>query len=163
MSVLGLDSGYTVKYNPLPSGVPLGLALGDRVVKHCWGLHHTHLKDGPVPVLTCTSLEHTLCLTTCRQELKFQINSEIFFTLPAPCVTRSQRMEECIPGDHMSEYLFLPCRGQKRFISQFPSEGWYFPWPSLSLPASACYQDKTVLVIENIFKLCKKLSQLQLL
>ena len=24
MSVLGLDSGYTVKYNPLPSGVPSG-------------------------------------------------------------------------------------------------------------------------------------------
>ena len=27
MSLLGLDSGYTVKYNPLPSGVPLGFAL----------------------------------------------------------------------------------------------------------------------------------------
>ena len=24
MSVLGLDLGYTVKYNPLPSGVPSG-------------------------------------------------------------------------------------------------------------------------------------------
>ena len=24
MSILGLDSGYTVKYNPLPSGVPSG-------------------------------------------------------------------------------------------------------------------------------------------
>ena len=29
MSVLGLDSGYTVKYNPLPSGVPSGFALGN--------------------------------------------------------------------------------------------------------------------------------------
>ena len=29
MSVLGLDSGYTIKYNPLPSGVPLGFALGN--------------------------------------------------------------------------------------------------------------------------------------
>ena len=28
MSVLGLNSGYTVKYNPLSSGVPLGFALG---------------------------------------------------------------------------------------------------------------------------------------
>ena len=28
MSVLGIDSGYTVKYNPLPSGVPSGFALG---------------------------------------------------------------------------------------------------------------------------------------
>ena len=27
MSVLGLDSGYTVKYNPLPSGVPSGKGL----------------------------------------------------------------------------------------------------------------------------------------
>ena len=27
MSVLGLNSGYTIKYNPLPSGVPSGLAL----------------------------------------------------------------------------------------------------------------------------------------
>ena len=27
VSVLGLDSGYTVKYNPLPSGVPSGFAL----------------------------------------------------------------------------------------------------------------------------------------
>ena len=29
MSVLGLDSGYTVKYNPLPSGAPSGFALGN--------------------------------------------------------------------------------------------------------------------------------------
>ena len=29
MSVLGLNSGYTVKYNPLSSGVPLGFALGN--------------------------------------------------------------------------------------------------------------------------------------
>ena len=29
MSVLGLDSGYMVKYNPLPSGVPSGFALGN--------------------------------------------------------------------------------------------------------------------------------------
>ena len=29
MSVLGLDSGYTVKYNPLPSGVPSGFAIGN--------------------------------------------------------------------------------------------------------------------------------------
>ena len=28
MSVLGLDSGYTVKYNPLPSGVPSGTPSG---------------------------------------------------------------------------------------------------------------------------------------
>ena len=28
MSVLGLNSGYTVKYTPLPSGVPLALPLG---------------------------------------------------------------------------------------------------------------------------------------
>ena len=28
MSVLELDSGYTVKYNPLPSGGLLGIALG---------------------------------------------------------------------------------------------------------------------------------------
>ena len=28
MSVLGLDSGCTVKYNPLPSGVPLGTPSG---------------------------------------------------------------------------------------------------------------------------------------
>ena len=28
MFVLGLDSGYTVKYNRLPSGVPSGFALG---------------------------------------------------------------------------------------------------------------------------------------
>ena len=27
MSVLGFFSGYTVKYNPLPSGVPSGFAL----------------------------------------------------------------------------------------------------------------------------------------
>ena len=27
MSLLGLDSGHTVKYNPLPSGVPSGFAL----------------------------------------------------------------------------------------------------------------------------------------
>ena len=29
MAVLGLDLGYTVKYNPLPSGVPSGFALGN--------------------------------------------------------------------------------------------------------------------------------------
>ena len=29
LSVLGLDSGYTVKYTPLPSGVPSGFALGN--------------------------------------------------------------------------------------------------------------------------------------
>ena len=29
LSMLGLDLGYTVKYNPLPSGVPLGFALGN--------------------------------------------------------------------------------------------------------------------------------------
>ena len=29
LSVLGLNTGYTVKYTPLPSGVPLGLALGN--------------------------------------------------------------------------------------------------------------------------------------
>ena len=29
MSVLGLDSGYTVKYTPSPSGVPQGFALGN--------------------------------------------------------------------------------------------------------------------------------------
>ena len=29
MSVLGLDLGFTVKYNPLPSGVPSGFALGN--------------------------------------------------------------------------------------------------------------------------------------
>ena len=29
MSVLGLDLGYAVKYNPLPLGVPLGFALGN--------------------------------------------------------------------------------------------------------------------------------------
>ena len=29
MSVLGLDSGYKVKYNPLLSGVPPGFALGN--------------------------------------------------------------------------------------------------------------------------------------
>ena len=29
MSVLGLNSGYTVKYTPLPSGVPWGFALGN--------------------------------------------------------------------------------------------------------------------------------------
>ena len=29
MSVLGLNSGYTVKYNPLVSGVPSGFALGN--------------------------------------------------------------------------------------------------------------------------------------
>ena len=29
MSVLGLNSGYTVRYNPLPSGVPSGFALGN--------------------------------------------------------------------------------------------------------------------------------------
>ena len=29
LSVLGLDSGYTVKYTPLPSGVTLVLALGN--------------------------------------------------------------------------------------------------------------------------------------
>ena len=29
MSVLGLDSGYTVKNTPMPSGVPLGFALGN--------------------------------------------------------------------------------------------------------------------------------------
>ena len=29
MSVLGLDSGYTFKCNPLPSGVPLIFALGN--------------------------------------------------------------------------------------------------------------------------------------
>ena len=29
MSVLGLDSGYTVKYNPFPPRVPSGLALGN--------------------------------------------------------------------------------------------------------------------------------------
>ena len=29
MSVIGLDSGYTVKYNHLPSGVPSGFALGN--------------------------------------------------------------------------------------------------------------------------------------
>ena len=28
MSVLGLNPGYTVKYNPLPSGVPSGMPLG---------------------------------------------------------------------------------------------------------------------------------------
>ena len=28
MSVLGLDLGYTVKYNPLPSGVPQPSSLG---------------------------------------------------------------------------------------------------------------------------------------
>ena len=28
MSVLGLDSGYTVKFTPPPSGVPSGFALG---------------------------------------------------------------------------------------------------------------------------------------
>ena len=28
MSILGLDSGYTVKYNPLPSGVPSGTPSG---------------------------------------------------------------------------------------------------------------------------------------
>ena len=28
MSVLGLDSGYTFNYNPLPSGVPSGTTLG---------------------------------------------------------------------------------------------------------------------------------------
>ena len=27
MSVLGIDSGYTVKYNPLPSGTPSGKGL----------------------------------------------------------------------------------------------------------------------------------------
>ena len=29
MSVLGLDSEYTAKYNPFPSGVPLGFTLGN--------------------------------------------------------------------------------------------------------------------------------------
>ena len=29
MSVLGLDLGYTVKYNPLPSGAPFGFAFGN--------------------------------------------------------------------------------------------------------------------------------------
>ena len=29
MYVLGLDSGYMVKYNPLPSGAPSGFALGN--------------------------------------------------------------------------------------------------------------------------------------
>ena len=29
MSALGLNLGYTVKYNPLPSGVPSGFALGN--------------------------------------------------------------------------------------------------------------------------------------
>ena len=29
MSVLGLDSGYTVKYTPPPSGVPSGYPLGN--------------------------------------------------------------------------------------------------------------------------------------
>ena len=29
MSVLGLDSGYTVKENPLSSGVPSGFPLGN--------------------------------------------------------------------------------------------------------------------------------------
>ena len=29
MSILGLDSGYTVKYTPPPSGVPSGFALGN--------------------------------------------------------------------------------------------------------------------------------------
>ena len=28
MSVLGLDSGYTVKYTPPPSGIPSAVALG---------------------------------------------------------------------------------------------------------------------------------------
>ena len=28
MFVLGLNSGYTVKYNPLPSEVPSGFAIG---------------------------------------------------------------------------------------------------------------------------------------
>ena len=28
MSVLGPDSGYMVKYNPLPSGIPLGTPSG---------------------------------------------------------------------------------------------------------------------------------------
>ena len=28
MSVLGINSGYTVKYNPLPADVPLGFVLG---------------------------------------------------------------------------------------------------------------------------------------
>ena len=28
MSILGLDSGYTVKYNPLPSGDPSGTPSG---------------------------------------------------------------------------------------------------------------------------------------
>ena len=47
MSVLGLDSEYTIKYNPLPSGVPSGFALGNSFKVFCYNILYNRitLKD----------------------------------------------------------------------------------------------------------------------